>query len=270
MLTLLNIPKQCICNKPIPLNSLFKNSNNTKIVKSALWYASIKPQLLNVKPFKTETIRYEEIQVIYLEITQIKGIHGIVKEIFYNIKYPCLLVLQYNDKYILSVCQFNAGKKDYNNNILKRVIFSHWFHPDCLSVAASKTIEKINRNICLESNLYEIYTNIVHEIENFSILTNGITKDFINTILTDLISNCSKEIKEIIFKDCTLHKKTFLDECFSSTFKEHIHYYDSEDVWYCLKKYDATNKVLIGRKYRDIEDLVYSIESKWGKYNEWV
>lgn len=106
MLTLLNIPQKCICNKPIPLKSLFKKDNNINMVKSVLWYASIKPQLLNVKPVRTDSIRYEEIQVIYVEITKIKGMYSIAQEIFYNIKYPCLIIMKYMNKYTLSVCPF--------------------------------------------------------------------------------------------------------------------------------------------------------------------
>lgn len=147
-----------------------------------------------------------------------------------------------------------------------------------MSVSANKTLEKINHALCIETNLYDIYTQIVHEIENFSLSHKGISKDTIDFILTDLIGNCSNEIKEKIFIDCTLHKKTISSydggiydgAIIYGRLKEQVYYYDSEDVWYCLKNYDATNKVIIGRRYRDIEDIFYSVENKFLFYDDWV
>ena len=44
--------------------------------------------------------------------------------------------------------------------------------------------------------------------------------------------------------------------------KSFTYSYDYEDIWYCFQKYEPSNKAIEGRRYRDIEDLVFSIDEK--------
>lgn len=275
MISLLDIPEQCICRISVPSNKLLKTAATISAVESALWYASIKPQLVNVKPVKTDTIRYEEIQVFCLKITQTDNIYDIAREVFSNVKYPCLILMHYKNKFICAACQFSTGKTDYEKNVLKHIVFSHWIYPDDLSHAANIAMAKINCAFQAETFLNEIYTQIVHAIESFSL--SGITKAHVDRLLKDMLGKCSPKRRDEILIYCTPYKKHFpTDNSLRTKYdrskrtENYIYRYDVEDIWYSLRKYDATNKVIAGRRYRDVEDLIFSIDSKLELDNDWM
>lgn len=62
------------------------------------------------------------------------------QHIFSKIKYPCILLIQYKEKFLLCSCKFDAGRIDYEKNILKSILFSHWVYPDIISSAAQSFI----------------------------------------------------------------------------------------------------------------------------------
>ena len=126
------------------------------------WYATIKPYLVETEAIVNEIIRYEEIQVFYLDLENTDYLYGIAHQIFKKVKYPCLLVMCYQNKFLCSCCRIAAGKIDYDNNILGRICFSHWIHPDLLTDKYQNMLSEINQALNLKSNLYDIYIKMAH------------------------------------------------------------------------------------------------------------
>lgn len=275
MIELFDIPQNCICNITIPTQKFFGDSELVDLVEGIQWYASLKPSLINAQPVKNSDIRYEEIQILCLKLTDTNNLYEIVRTIFKQVKYPCLLLIEYENKFLCGCCRFNAGKIDYDNNILKQIVFSHWIHPDFLSANAGKTIENINHALNKRTDLYDIYTEITHSIQNFSL--NGITKAHVERLLKDLLGPCSAKKRDTILAYCTPYKKYAPTDTSKSAkydrnkrTSNYTYRYDIEDIWYCLKQYEPTNAVVVGRRYKDIEDLIYSIDSKLNEYNDWM
>ena len=274
MLNLLSIPEFCICNIHIPLEKVFPESP-PKNVQSILWYASLKPDFIKALAVKNEVNRYEEIQVISVVLTDMDSIYDITRRICKGIKYPCLLIFNYRDKYMCGVCHFNAGKISYSENILKNIRLSHWIHPDLLSVGAKKMIDTINRSLEAKSNLLEIYTDIVHAVENFAL--SGTTKAHVDMLLKDMLGNVSAKKRDEIMKYCTPYQKHFAtDISIAAKYDKnrrtanYVYSYDYEDIWYCLMQYEPTRKAIVARRYRDIEELVFTIDTKLEEYaNRW-
>lgn len=91
-------------------------------------------------------IRYDELQIFLINLVNTDFLFEVARKIYKKVKYPCLLILKYQDKFLVSTCQFDAGKVDRDNNLLHAVNFSHWIHADLLSPGASRMICEINEH----------------------------------------------------------------------------------------------------------------------------
>lgn len=269
MISLLNVLDKSIRNSSVPLEKLFAKAPEAvgKSVESVIWYASLKPDVLEADAVKNETIRYEEIQILIVKLTGTDYMYDIARLVYKSIRYPCLLVFQYQNKFTCSVCQFEAGAIDYDNNILHNILFSHWIHPDLLTAKAKLMIDRINSSLSEKSNLLSIYTGIAHAIENFRL--SGISKAHVDRILRDMLGKTLPKSLDKIMKYCTPYKIFFASEHSiaarydkSKRRTDSRYSYDYEDIWYCLMQYDKTRNVIVGRRYRDIEELIYKIDSK--------
>ena len=275
MLELFNIPKQCILNKNIPLERFFDaDQHSGAAVASIQWCASLKPVLTGTEAVNENKFRYEEIEVICVELKDKNHLFDVVNGICKKIKYPCLLDIKYGDKFLIDTCQFEAGKLDRNSNVHRYTYCSHWIHPDLLSPGAVQTIDVINKALNMQGNLYEIYTQMVHAVQNFRL--GGTTKAHISRLLYDMLGKTSPKKQEEIMKYCTPFKKyAYANNSKASRYNRnarlnmYTYSYDYEDIWYCLLKYEPTKRVVLGRDYRDIQELVSRIDSKLSESYDW-
>lgn len=268
MLSFFNIPKQCALNLNIPLEKFFVGAPSIRSSVIAVhWRASIKPMLTGTAAVNRGNIRYEEIQILSVELKDSDNLFAILHGIYKQIKYPCLVDVQYKDKFLISTCQFRAGKVDRDDNIIYCINCSHWIHPDLLSSGAVQMIDEINRALAQQGDLRSIYTEMVHAVQRFRL--NGTTKAHIDRLLFDMIGKTSPTKRDEIMKYCTPYRKhapinssraaKYDKAKRRSTFS---YAYDYEDIWYCLLKFEQTKKVVLGRRYRDIQELVFQIDTK--------
>lgn len=269
MLNILEIPEKCLYDRVIQKEKFF-DSNNEELsgyVGSVLWHAVLRPENTGADKVMTSELRYEEIQIFQIEILKPETLFDIAHVFYKKIKYPCVLIFRYNgecEKYTFSACKFTAGKIDHDENILKRIVMSHWIHPDALSDKGKEFIFALNRALALKTNLYEIYTTIFNEISYFRI--SGTSRTHVYQLISDMGGYGKKEI----LKYCTPYKyyhKTYvpLGENYVQKKRRNTFSYifDYEDLWYCFMKDEHLRYVIEHRRYRDIEDLVYSIDERY-------
>lgn len=272
MLDLLNIPKNCRINHKnthdLQDRIFSPDETATSCVARIDWVASIKPALTDMAPVRTESIRYDEIEVLYLEITDTQELYHICAPIYKAISYPCLLVVQLREKFLLSVCPFSAGKADYDKNILHSMAFSHWIFPDMVSPNARKLLDELNKLMSSTDDIESVYNAMRNAIQNFSL--GGLTKRHVATLTKDMVGTNSEKI----YASCTPYKKystvgTGVKAKYSARSNQFIYRYDTEDLWYAFMTNENTRKVIEGRRYRNMEDLIYSIDSKYEDYSQW-
>lgn len=268
MLTLFNIPEQCALKINVPLSKFMSpDSDIGQSVESIQWCASVKPEFTGITAVNSDIIRYDELQIFLINLVNTDFLFEVARKIYKKVKYPCLLILKYQDKFLVSTCQFDAGKVDRDNNLLHAVNFSHWIHADLLSPGASRMICEINESLNEKSDLYHIYLKMTYAIQNFRL--GGTTKAHVDRLLYDIRGRTSATKRDAIMKYCTPYKKHApLDASRATKYDkakrtaDYTYSYDYEDIWYCLMCCKETQEVIKKRKYRDIEDLVYSIDSK--------
>lgn len=272
MLNQLKIPDQCILDRETDKEKFFggDKSNLAKFVRSIRWCANLKPGFIGAKPVRTSEVVYEEIQVLQVEIIDTEQLFSAASVIYKKTKYPCILIMKFGEKYCIGACPFTVGKINSDKNIMKMQAFSHWIYPDLLSPGANKFISAVNQSMEADDNLQSIYTRIYHAVQMFQL--KGTTKTHVNKLLYDLLgkSNCSESKRNEILKYCTPYKKHMpTDGSLAAKFdsskrtSSYIYRYDFEDIWYCLMQYTPTRKIIEIRRYRDIEDLVFSIDNKF-------
>lgn len=275
MIELINIPKQCICNRIIPIAKIFSEDQELllPVVKTISWYAVLRPSNFHSEEVVTSSLRYEEIQIIQVEITDTELLFDIARAIYKKIKYPCLLFICYKGectKYTISACRFSPGKNDYEKNVLESLVMSHWIHPDCLSNKANQFIDSLNRALEQDGNLYEIYSALFRAITMFKLA--GTSKTHTKSLIDYICGkreNPKVGDKGEILRFCTPYKfypsrYNSRANFYSSNHGDKSYYliYDYEDIWYCFVKNAYIRSYLEKNRYRDIDDLVYHIDDK--------
>lgn len=274
MLSFFNIPKQFALNLNIPLEKFFDgNPSIRSSVIAVHWRASIKPILNGASAVNSGKIRYEEIQILSVELKDSDNLFAILHGIYQKIKYPCLVEVQYKDKFLISTCQFRAGEIDRDNNIIVCINCSHWIHPDLLSTGALQMIDEINSIFGQQGDLLAIYTKMDQAVQRFKL--SGITRAHIDRLLYDMLGKTSPKKRDEIMKYCTPYRKyTPINNSRAAKYDKtkrqsaFSYAYDCEDIWYCFLKYEQTKKVVLGRRYKDIQDLLFQIDIKLAENGE--
>ena len=275
MIELINIPKHCICNRGIPIEKIFSKDQEplSSAVNAISWYAVLRPSNFYSEKVVTDSLRYEEIQIIQVDIKDAELLFDVARVIYKRIKYPCLLIICYHEactKYVVGACRFSPGKNDSDKNILQSLVMSHWIHPDCLSYNAKQFIDSLNEALEKTGNLYEIYSALFQAITMFKL--SGTSKTHVKSLIDYICGkgeNPKVGGKGKILRFCTPYR------FYPSRYKSRTNYYsnnngnrsysliyDYEDIWYCFLKNDYVRSYIEKNGYRDIDYLVYHIDEK--------
>lgn len=254
------IPDRAKVDFEIPKSKIDFSENVVDDILDVKWIGTIKPCIMGVEPVVAEDKRFEEIQIMSVNITTVENIYEIGKCIFKSVKYPVILKVCYEEKYLIGVCIFKPGKIDSNENVLSKIQYSHWIHEDLMSKNASKLLDVISETLKEESNLYDIYKTIEQAIVAFKI--SGTNKAHINRLLNHMLG-AKYDFDEIMKYATPVKIYGKVGSHYSSKRTTSFTYcYDYEELWYCFMKNERTARVITNRRYRDIEDLIFSINER--------
>ncbi|MGN1216815.1 MAG: DUF4391 domain-containing protein [Phocaeicola sp.] len=262
---LINIPKEASLNVLIPkIKFRDTNSKGLQYINRVTWSGVIKPGNTDVEETVTGRLRYKEIQFIQVDITSREKIYDIGKAIFSKIKYPCVVEFVCDDTVIIGCCKFEKGKNNPADNVNKIMLFSHVLRKELLSPQAERMIEGINSQVSKgKGTIGEIYTEICNLVDSYKL--SGTSRAHCDRLIEDMIGKTGLRKKEEIRQWCTPYEyhPVVSGNVFSG--KKSSKYtlvHDYEELWYCFMKNPQIRQVIETRKYRDIEDLIYSIDSK--------
>lgn len=254
------IPDECKLSIKIPPE---KFDLTTDDVNCVLWLGNLKPAVTLVEPTITPKQRYEELQFFQVKLHSREKLYEVGKCIYSRVKYPCVIEFVINDVVTIGICKFNAGALDFTENVKKRIFFSHFLRKDLLSDKAQKMVDDINNAISTQKDLGNMYDAICDAISNYRL--SGTTMAHVERLITDMLGKTTATQKQLIYQYCEpykYHAVTSGNRFSGRRASNYMLIHDYEELWYCFMMFPATRKVIENRRYRDIEDLIYSIDSK--------
>ncbi|RMD01093.1 DUF4391 domain-containing protein [Clostridium autoethanogenum] len=179
----MNIPAECEVGNTIFKKLFYENSNMstsdknifTNDIEKIVWRYSFKEENLNINPYKTEDLDYEEIAVIEVLLSDDKKYRKIAEIIQKSIPYPLILVFVKGDNILLNAASKRVNKVDVSKNTVEDYIYSSWINVLSLKENEEEFLESLNIRNFSFANMYKFYCSFVEKIEifNASVITGG-------------------------------------------------------------------------------------------------
>lgn len=168
--SLFNIPKSCEVRNTIFKKLFYENVDLssadktlfTDVVNKITWLYCLKPDTINIQPYKDDIREYGEIEFIEVDLSEDRRINRIAEMIMRAIPYPMVLIFRLNNKLKLYVAHQRTNLSDSSGNTIEELIDTEWVDSD------SKLFEKLDIRKMRFANLYVLYSDIVDAISIYN------------------------------------------------------------------------------------------------------
>lgn len=254
--------------KSVPLTKVFDSESIELFdIAELIWLMSIKPAVRNVKSYVKDRVRLEEIEVLSLHINSMpdtEGYYRLLKQIHSQIRYPCVVFLEYKNKYKVVAWSFVDSVSSVDHNILRSKYETSWIYDPPCSERTKKCVTQLAA-ILLDGEgcIKELYEQVCRIIGNCYPQYIG-SRQHLSRLAYDLSGKKNHPVLNSV--DC--YKKyevknpnaKFEKKEYGSSYK---YVYEYEDIWYSFLQDEQLKRVIENRRYRDMEDLVFSIDLKY-------
>ena len=167
----LGLPDACKVDKTIFKNMFYEVAGVsradkklfTDVIEKVTWLYNLRPDTINVLPYKDKEKEYNEIEVIEVTLKEEKRLDRIAEVIMMAIPYAMLLIFRKDGRYKFYAVHHTTSKADFSKNVLGQLASSEWQSKE------SDLLNHINFNNFRFSNYYNMYTDIVDAISIFNI-----------------------------------------------------------------------------------------------------
>ena len=174
----LNIPNNCEVNNTIFKKAFLDNadltSSDKKIIndhiKKVTWKYCLKPETINILPYRDDKRDYLEIEIIEVQLNEISKVNRLTEIIMRAIPYPILLVLIDDDKLKLAVGDMRKNLSDSSKVTVEDFVFTDWIDTNSLDEYSKNLFAGLNISTLDSSNYYTMYKDITSKLNiyNFS------------------------------------------------------------------------------------------------------
>lgn len=173
----LNIPNNCLVDQTVFKKEFLSNadllSSDKKIInehiKKVVWKYCLKPDTINVQPYKSEERDYLEIEVIEVQLNEISKIKRIAEIVMRSIPYPILLVLTSGSKIQLVIGDMRKNLSDSSKVTVDDFIYSDWIDLQDIDDYSAKLFNDLNIKNLSYTNFYEMYKDITEKVNLYNI-----------------------------------------------------------------------------------------------------
>lgn len=212
----LNIPNNCLVDKPVFKKDFLSNadllSSDKKIIndhiKKVTWKYCLKPETINILPYKDDKRDYLEIEIIEVQLNEISKVNRIAEIMMRAIPYPILLVLIDDEKLKLAVGDMRKNLSDSSKVTVEDFVFTDWIDTNSADVYSEKLFAGLNISSLDSSNYYMMYQDITFKLNvyNFSKVKGEVIKESEDVSNSD-IKACYDKIKSIEVEISALKSK---------------------------------------------------------------
>lgn len=162
----LNIPDSCFIGNTIFKKLFYENADLsssdkdlfTDVISKITWLYCLKPETINIQPYKDDVRDYPEVEVIEVEITKDYKLKRMAEIIMRTIPYPMLLIFKLEDNVQFYVAHQRINQNDSSKNTIEEFIASEWLDGHS-SLFAKLDIKKMRF-----ASYYSLYSDIVDAI----------------------------------------------------------------------------------------------------------
>lgn len=195
----LGLPKGCCINARMPKKTFTDNpefqlkKEEKSILKeeinSIYFECSLKPSLLNIPKFEDENVRYEEIEVFKLTISNKDKYAKSCELLQKYIQYPMIIIVECNNHIMINAAIKKINKNDNSKLIIDEMIYTDWINKDDLSEKEISFFESLNISNINRNNLFNVYNGYLNCIKSF------IATKYSNEFEIKSIEEVSKDIE---------------------------------------------------------------------------
>lgn len=172
----MNIPSSCYAGNTIFKKYFYENATMNKQDKEIFkdhinkitWQYSLKPDTINIQPYKDEEKEYEEIAIIEVQLDNDSKFKKIAELIQRTIPYPVVLVFNYQEQYLINVAFKKINNSHDNRNVIEESVFTKWIDLDNRTGMVEDFLNIIDIHNFSFSNFYRFYTDLVGKIYLFN------------------------------------------------------------------------------------------------------
>ena len=165
-----NIPRSCEVGNTIFKRLFYENADLppadkrlfTDTINKITWLYCLKPEKINIQPYKDDIRDYQEIEVIEIEIINDTKLRRIAEIVMRTIPYPMLLIFKLEDKTQLYVAHQRTNQNDSSKNTIEEFIATVWLNID------SSLFAKLDIKHMRFTNFYALYCDIVDAISIYN------------------------------------------------------------------------------------------------------
>jgi len=165
-----NIPQECNVHSIIFKKLFYENGDLTASdkelfitnVNKITWLYCLKPDTINIKPYKDEIRDYQEIEFIEVNVSKDNKLKRIAEIIMRAIPYPMVLIFNMEGKIQLWTAHERINQNDKSQNTIEDFIYTGWLSFD--DVLFSRLDIRKMRFI----NYYTFYSDIVDVISIYN------------------------------------------------------------------------------------------------------
>lgn len=166
-----NISRSCEVGNTIFKRLFYENTDLpqadkklfTDTINKITWLYCLKPETINIRPYKDDIRDYPEIEIIEVEISNDIKLRRITEIIMRTIPYPMLLIFKLEDKIQFYVAHQRIHQNDSSKNTIEEFIATDWLNND------SSLFEKLDVKQMRFTNFYALYSDIVDAISIYNV-----------------------------------------------------------------------------------------------------
>ena len=167
----LNISDSCFIGNTIYKKLFYENADLasgdkslfTDAINKITWVYCLKPETINIPPFKDQVRDYPEIEVIEVDVNKDYKLKRIAEIIMRTIPYPMLLIFKWEDKKQLYVAHQRVSQSDSSKNTIEEFISTDWLHNN------SALFAKLDVKQMRFTNFFALYSDIVDAISIYKV-----------------------------------------------------------------------------------------------------
>lgn len=165
-----NIPEACNVFSTIFKKLFYENADLStsdkelfsSVVNKITWLYSLKPNTINIKPYKDEVRDYPEIEFLEVIISEDKKVKRIAEIIMRAIPYPMVVIFKLDDKVQLWAAHERINLNDSSLNTIEDFLFTSWLSYD------DALFKRLDIRKMRFTNYYTLYSDIVDAISIYN------------------------------------------------------------------------------------------------------